>query len=251
MSVVDSVSIAGRSSRSGLSTAELPLLGKVPVDVRTRLLEASHVERFAPRAAIFGGAEMPKHLHVVLNGIVDLSCAYKGGECTALMMAAGDVFMPAAALYSEPYLISARALTAARILMIDVERVEARGPKLQRAGGRARSHNGRPVARRAQDHPRPQVPFAVAATGRVPASVARRSSNRRPRPNFRSRSASSRRASGCSRRRCRERSRPSPETGFSCAAAQIIVTNRAAAEEFCGPDPYPLGSEYELGVHAL
>ena len=39
--------------------------------------------------------------------------------------------------------------------------------------------------------------------------------------------------------------------GLYLRGREIIVTNRAAIEEFCGPDPYPPASEYELGVHAL
>jgi CRP/FNR family transcriptional activator FtrB len=39
--------------------------------------------------------------------------------------------------------------------------------------------------------------------------------------------------------------------GLYLRGRQIIVTNREAIEEFCGPDPYPPATEYELGVHAL
>lgn len=250
MSVVDSVSIASRSARAGLSTAELPLLGKLPVDVRTRLLEASRVERFAPRAAIFGGAEMPKHLHVVLNGIVDLSCAYKGGECSALMMAAGDVFMPAAALYSEPYLISARALTAARILMIDVDvaRREAQGcSELAVALARVMAGQWRVALKIILDL-KCRSPSQRLAAFLLRLHDAAQSASPAELP--------------FSKRQLASRIGMQPETlsrtlqtlagnGLFLRGRQIIVTNRSAAEEFCGPDPYPLGSEFELGVHAL
>ena len=67
-------------------------------------------------------------MHIVLSGIVDLSCTYKGHEYTALIMSAGDISMPAAALFQEPFLISARALTATRLLTVDADafRSEAR-----------------------------------------------------------------------------------------------------------------------------
>jgi hypothetical protein len=39
--------------------------------------------------------------------------------------------------------------------------------------------------------------------------------------------------------------------GLYLRGREIIVTDRGAAEAFCGPDPYPPASEYELGVHAL
>ena len=250
MSVVDSVSIAGRPNRPGLSTAELPLLGKVPEQVRERLLAQSHLERFAPRAEIFSGAEMPKYLHVVLNGIVDLSCSYKGGECTALMMAAGDVFMPAAALYSEPYLISARALTAARILMIDAEVVRREAEscsELAVALARVMAGQWRVALKiildlKCRSPSQRLAAFLLrlhdAAHSGAPADLP------------------------FSKRQLASRIGMQPETlsrtlqtlaanGLFLRGRQIIVTNRAAAEEFCGPDPYPLGSEYELGVHAL
>jgi hypothetical protein len=39
--------------------------------------------------------------------------------------------------------------------------------------------------------------------------------------------------------------------GLYLRGRQIIVTNRTAIDAFCGPDPYPSASDYELGVHAL
>ena len=165
-------------------------------------------------------------------------------------LSAGDVFMPAAALYSEPYLISARALSASRLLMIDsqVVRQEARtctelalalarvlagqwrvalkiildlklrSPSQRLAAFLLRLHDG------AQAGPPAEIPF--------------------------------------SKRQLASRIGMQPETlsrtlqtlaanGLHLRGRQIIITNRAAAEEFCGPDPYPPASEYELGVHAL
>jgi CRP/FNR family transcriptional activator FtrB len=250
MTVFDSVSIGGHPARSALSTAELPLLGKLPEEVRDRLLESSHIERFAPRAELFGGAEMPRHLHVVLNGIVDLSCSYKGGECTALMMAAGDVFMPAAALYSEPYLISARALTTSRILMIDAEAVrrEAQScPELAVALARIMAGQWRVALKIILDL-KCRSPSQRLAAFLLRLHDAAHSGQPAELP--------------FSKRQLASRIGMQPETlsrtlqtlaanGLFLRGRQIIVTNRAAAEEFCGPDPYPFASEYELGVHAL
>ena len=96
MNDVANVSIARSSSLLECIAADLPLLGGLPEAVRERLLEASRIERFAPREELFRVAEMPTDLHIVLSGIIDISCSYKGNECTALMMASGDVFAPAA-----------------------------------------------------------------------------------------------------------------------------------------------------------
>lgn len=249
-SVANSVAMDGAPRPPGPSGIDVPFLAGLPEDVRARLADASHVERFAPRAELFSGGDMPRHLHVVLNGIVDLSCAYKGHECTALMMAAGDVFMPAAALYSEPYLISGRALTPSRLLIIDAEAVrrEAQGcTELALALARilagqwrvalkiildlkCRSPSQRLAAflLRLHDGGQPGLP------AEIPFSKRQLAARIGMQPETLSRTLQTLAANGLYLR-----------------GRQIIVTDRALAEEFCGPDPYPPASEYELGVHAL
>ena len=247
---VDSFPIAGRSAALGCRTADLPLIGSLPKPVRERLAEASEVHRFAPREELFGDAEIPSHLHIVLSGIVDLSCSYKGNECTALMMAAGDIFMPAAALYSEPYLTSARALTAARILMIDanVVRQEAQScPELTLALSRVMAGQWRVALKIILDLK------CRSPSQRLGAFLLRLHDAAEPGPPA---------EVPFSKRQLASRIGMQPETlsrtlqtlaanGLYLRGRQIIVTNRDAIKEFCGPDPYPPASEYELGVHAL
>ncbi len=242
--VANKVSIAGREAEN------LPFLGRLPAEVRERLLESARIERVAPRIELFAGGAIPTHLHIILSGLVELSCSYGRHECTALMMAAGDVLMPAATLYSEPYLISARALTASRILTIDakVMRREARtctelalllaelmggqwrvalkiildlkcrSPSQRLAAFLLRLHDGAP----------PGLP------AEVPFSKRQLASRIGMQPETLSRTLQTLAANGLHLR-----------------GRQIIVTDRAAVEQFCGPDPYPPASEYELGVHAL
>jgi CRP/FNR family transcriptional activator FtrB len=250
MNDVATFSIASSSSRVECVAADLPFLGGLPDPVRTRLLEASKIERFGPRDELFRGAELPTHLHVVLSGIIDLSCSYKGSECTALMMAAGDVFAPAASLYSEPYLISAHALTQSRILMIDakVVREEAKGcAELALALARVMAGQWRVALKiildlkcrspsqrlaafllRLHDGAEPALP------AEIPFSKRQLASRIGMQPETLSRTLQTLAANGLHLR-----------------GRQIIVTNREAAEEFSGPDPYPPASEYELGVYAL
>lgn len=247
---MDNISIATPAGTPASSALEVSLLKSVPDAVRERLLDASRIDRFAPREEIFTKGAVPDHLHVVLSGMVDLSCAYKGGECTALMMAAGDVFMPAAALYAEPYLISANALMASRILMIesDVIRREAQScTELALALARVMAGQWRMALRiildlkcrapsqrlaafllRLYDAGEPGIP------PEVPFSKRQLASRIGMQPETLSRTLQTLAANGLYLR-----------------GRQIIVTNRQAAEDFCGPDPYPPASEYELGVHAL
>jgi CRP/FNR family transcriptional activator FtrB len=250
MNNIANVSIANGSTWLECGTADLPLLGALPEPVRERLLEASRVERVVPREELFCGAEVPTHLHIVLSGIIDLSCTYKSSECTVLMMAAGDVFMPAAALYEERYLVSARALTPSRILMIDAEvvRKEARGcSELALALARVMAGQWRVALKiildlKCRSPSQRLAAFLLrlhdAAQASLPAEVP------------------------FSKRQLASRIGMQPETlsrtlqtlasnGLYLRGRRIIVTNREAAEEFCGPDPYPPASEYEFGVHAL
>ena len=249
-SVADSVTIAGGSNQLGHAGIDVPFLSGVPSLVRQRLADASHVERFAPRAELLAGGDMPAHLHVVLNGIVDLSCTYKGHECTAMMMAAGDVFMPAAALYDEPYLISARALTASRLLIIDAEVV--------RREAQASTELALALARIMAGQWRVALKIILDLKCRSPSQRLAA---------FLLRLHDDTQGAGqaeipFSKRQLAARIGMQPETlsrtlqtlaanGLYLRGRQIIITNREAAEEFCGPDPYPPASEYELGVHAL
>ena len=250
MDGVADVSIAGRPGRLGCAAEDLPLLGGLPEGVRERLLERSRIERVAPRAELIRDGEMPTHLHIVLSGLVDLSCTYRGHECTALMMAAGDVFMPAAALYAEPYLISARALTASRIMMIEAEivRREARTcTELARSLARVMAGQWRVALKIILDLK------CRSPSQRLAAFLLRLHDAAQPGPPA---------EVPFSKRQLASRIGMQPETlsrtlqtlagnGLYLRGRQIIVTDREAAEEFCGPDPYPPASEYELGVHAL
>jgi CRP/FNR family transcriptional activator FtrB len=248
-SVTDMISTAD-VDRLAAGPGEITLLAELPKAVRDRLLAASRVERFEPRAEIFTKGEIPDDLHIVLGGIVDLSCSYKTNECTALMMAAGDVFMPAAALYAEPYLVSARALTASRILAIDAEvvRREAQGcTKLALALTRVMAGQWRVALKIILDLK------CRSPSQRLAAFLLRLHDAAEPGPPA---------EIPFSKRQLASRIGMQPETlsrtlqtlagnGLYLRGRQIIVTNREAAEEFCGPDPYPPASEYELGVHTL
>lgn len=242
--------IADRSISLGCAAADLPLLGGLPKATRDTLIASSTIERFPPRADVFKDGESPEHLHIVLSGIVDLSCTYKGHECTALLMAAGDVFMPAAALYSEPYLVSARALTASRVLMIDAEAVRQQARKsteLALALARVLAGQWRVALKIILDLK------CRSPSQRLGAFLLRLHDAAQPGPPA---------EIPFSKRQLASRIGMQPETlsrtlqtlaanGLYLRGREIIVTNRAAIDEFCGPDPYPPATEYELGVHAL
>jgi len=238
------------AARFGCDPDELPFLGQLPKPVRDRLLAVSRIERFAPRAQLFGGAQMPSDLHIVLSGMIDLSSSYRGGECTVLMMAAGDVLIPAAALYSEPYLVSAHALTPSRLLAVDAKAVRQEAhkcPELALSLARVLAGQWRVALKIILDLK------CRSPSQRLGAFLVRLHDASQPGPPA---------ELPFSKRQLASRIGMQPETlsrtlqtlaanGLYLRGREIIVTNRGAIEDFCGPDPYPPATEYELGVHAF
>jgi CRP/FNR family transcriptional activator FtrB len=250
VSLADSISTSAHSDPLECAPSDIPLLRSLPKPVRDRLLARSRIERLPARAELFRDGDAADILYVMLSGIVDLAATHRGSECSALMMAAGDVFMPAAALHSEPYLISGRALTTTRVLMIDaiVVREEARGcAELALALTRIMAGQWRVALKIILDLK------CRSPSQRLAAFLLRLydASEQKGVPEI-----------PFSKRQLASRIGMQPETlsrtlqtlaanGLYLRGRQIIITNRAAAEDFCGPDPYPPASEYELGVHAL
>ena len=96
----------------------LPLFSGVEDDQVRRLLSDAIVKSVPPETALFGAGDPAEHLHLLLRGIVELYAGEHPRECALLLMSKGDVFMPAAALFGEPYLNSARTLTSATLVLI-------------------------------------------------------------------------------------------------------------------------------------
>jgi CRP/FNR family transcriptional regulator, transcriptional activator FtrB len=245
-----SVSVVDSAGRLHADVGAIPLLDDLPRTTREALLQDARIERFAPSARIFGEAEIPQHLYVVLGGIIDLSCSYKRNECTALLLVRGDVFMPAAALYEEPYLVAAGALTPARLLLIDAETVREQTQRCPRlALGIARIMAGQwrvalkiildlkcrsPSQRLAAFLLRLHDARSTGSIAEVPFSKRQLASRIGMQPETLSRTLQTLAANGLYLR-----------------GREIIVSDRAEIERFCGPAPYPFANEYELGVHAL
>lgn len=243
-------SLADRAARDEIDAAAVPLLERLPATSRDRMVEAARIERFAPGTRIFAEGDIPQHLYVVLSGIIDLSCSYKRGEVTALLLARGDVFMPAAAVHEEPYLVSARPLTAAKILLIDAAVVRsetAKSPELALAIARIIAGQWRVALKIILD-------LKCRSPSQRLAAFLLRLHDAEPRGMIAE--------VPFSKRQLASRIGMQPETlsrtlqtlaanGLYVRGREIIVTDREAIDLFCGPAPYSSASEYELGVHAL
>ena len=104
---------------------QVPLFAALDEPQLGRLIRGAKVQSFAAGAVLFEEGTEPDHLHVLLKGVVELYTAFGPRECGILLLSPGDIFMPAASLFKEPYLNSARALRRARVVMLDVETVRA------------------------------------------------------------------------------------------------------------------------------
>jgi CRP/FNR family transcriptional activator FtrB len=87
-----------------------------------RVRRGALVHTVAPQTLLFAQGELPTHLHVALSGRVGLiGRAPDGRETVVELFEAGDVFIAPAVILDAPYLMSARVLGEARIVMIEAE----------------------------------------------------------------------------------------------------------------------------------
>lgn len=241
---------AGSLQTVSRDIVEIPLFARLARTSRERLLDGARVERFPAGATIFSEGETPKHFHALLRGMVDLSSNYRGRHCTVLLMTPGDSFMPAAALFDEPYLLSARTLSPSRVLMIDADvvRREAREtPEFGMAISRLLAGQFRLGLRIILDL------NCRSPSERLAAFLLRLHDMRSP---------GTIAQIPFTKRQLAARIGMQPETlsrtlqvlaanGLYLRGREIIIADRPKAEAFCGADPYPSGNEDELGVYAL
>ena len=158
--------------------------------------------------------------------------------------------MPAAALFEEHYLIAARTLTPARILVIDADTLRAeasRSPELALSLARILAGQWRlalkiildlkcrtPSQRLASFLLRLYDATPEGMIAEVPFSKRQLASRVGMQPETLSRTLQT-----------------LAVNGLFLRGREIVLKDREAIESFCGPDPYPSADEGSLGVHAL
>jgi CRP/FNR family transcriptional regulator, transcriptional activator FtrB len=250
---MDTIPALGASSTDSAPVREMndiPLFASLEEASRRRLLDAARIERVPAGSALFEAGEQARDIYVLLRGMIDIACKYRGKHCTAMLMTSGDVLMLGSPLYNEPYLVSAETLTPCRIMTIDAQLVrnEAKSsPELSLAIGRVLAGHWRIALRIILDLKCRSPSQRLAAfllrlhDACAPGTVAQ---------------------IPIAKRQLAARVGMQPETlsrtlqilgqnGLRVRGRQIIVVDREKAEAFCGPDPYPGKRESELGVHAL
>ena len=101
----------------------LALFKNVPDEHVDIMLRASFLQRFPAHVELVREGDPPDFLHVVVSGQVEVFSAYRDRETTVAVLEPGQSFIVAAVLLDRVYLKSARALSAARVLMIPAELV--------------------------------------------------------------------------------------------------------------------------------
>lgn len=87
-----------------------------------RLTRNAFVQLVPKDGLLFMQGDMPEFVHLVLSGRISLGAEDSGGHATVVeIFNEGQLFILAAAILAKPYLLTARALSEARVLMIPAE----------------------------------------------------------------------------------------------------------------------------------
>lgn len=230
--------------------SEHPFLAALSAQVRERLLSNAVVQRLTAGTVLFEESDRAEFIHLLMNGIVEITKVDGDRECGVLMFTSGDIFMPAAAIWEEPYLVSARALTPARVLLLDGKTVRdeaQRSPDLamgicQLVSGQWRMAVRHILDLKCRSGPERLGAFLLRLADESPIPEAAELPF--PKRNLAARV-------GMKAETLSRSLQMLAENGLHLRGTRIVVKDRASIERFCGPDPYPERTEAALGVHAL
>ncbi len=98
--------------------ARLTLFAAMQPDVRDEIFRSSFLQVFPPSLMLIETGGRADFLHVLVDGLVELFTVNGGREVTMQLVRPVSSFILAAAYTDQRYLMSARTLTASRILLI-------------------------------------------------------------------------------------------------------------------------------------
>ncbi len=104
---------------------ELDLFSGMSEEHFDQMLEGAYLQRFPPQVQLITEGDQADFLHIVVEGNVELFGSSNGRETTMAILRPVSTFILAAVLKDAVYLMSARTLDRARILMIPAESVRA------------------------------------------------------------------------------------------------------------------------------
>ena len=101
--------------------AAVPWLASVPARTLDRLARQAVLYRVPPRSMLFEQAETPAFAQFLVGGSVELLALRETEETLVELVRPVDLLLPAAVLNRQPYLLRARVLEEAHLLMIEAE----------------------------------------------------------------------------------------------------------------------------------
>jgi CRP/FNR family transcriptional regulator, transcriptional activator FtrB len=227
-----------------------PIFDDVEKPIKARLIASTTLRQYRSGDLIVRQGDLLEGLHIVHRGLVDLAHVRGEHECGVLLLAAKDLLLPATALFHERSIVSARALTTTKIMVLNsavINQVMSETRVLADNLMKALAGQWRMVVRNVLD-------LDCRTSAQRLASFLLRLVDLQP-------------ESGAPilpipKRHVAARLGMTPETlsrmlqvvadnGIYLRGRTIIVRDRDRAEAFCGPDPYPGGDERALNVFAF
>lgn len=101
--------------------AATPWLSQVPKQTIDRLAESSVLHRMPAGSVLFEQSETPVFVLLLVEGVVELLAVRGNVESLVELARAPDLLLPAAVLNRQPYLLRARVLEEAQLVMIQAE----------------------------------------------------------------------------------------------------------------------------------
>ncbi len=98
--------------------ARLPLFREMDEAKRERVFAGSFLQVFPPQLTLFEAGQHPDFLHVLVDGLVELSASSGDRDTTMRIVEPVTSFILAAVVNDLPYLMTARTLEASRILLV-------------------------------------------------------------------------------------------------------------------------------------
>ena len=215
-----------------------------------QLLSSCSGVQYRAGSVIVRQGELSSRLAIIHRGLVDLAHIDGDHEYGVLLLSTKDLLLPAAALYAEPSLVSARALTTTKLIMFEPAVVKSvtqasgalTGNLLKATSGQWRMAvrnildlNCRTAAQRLASFLLRLVDLQP-ETGTPILPIAKRHLAARL---------------GMTAETLSRMLQVVADNGLHLRGRTIIVHDRARVEKFCGPDPYPSPDERGLNVFAL
>ncbi len=103
----------------------LPLFSEIGEDSFERLIRGAYVQNFPPHTELITEGESADFLHIVVSGTVELGSSWNERETCMALVEPHTTFILAATIRDRPYLMSARTISKARIIMIPSEDIRS------------------------------------------------------------------------------------------------------------------------------